>query len=117
MLKFTELETMNEPKSIIFDNVLLTKVMNFGALKYGPGKICQLLGYNDEQSDEFMKYFSDNQSELRIKYEQGVSIGDYNLDAELAKLGEKGDILAISTLGTRQYHRRMDELKKDLFDV
>lgn len=104
-------------KLIVYDNVLLTKVMNFGALKYGPYKICKLLGFTLEQTDEFLVHFADEQSDIRIKYEQGVSIGDYNLDAELAKLGESGDVLAISTLGTRQYHRKMDEMKKDLFGI
>jgi len=104
-------------ESIVFDKVILTKVVNFGALKYGPHQICKLLGLNQQQRDQFMVHFTNQESELRINYEKGVSIGEYNLDAELAKQGERGDVLSIMELGKRQYHRKMDELKKNLFGI
>jgi len=107
----------NQNSSIIFDKTLLIKVVNFGALKYGPHQICNLLGLNSFQKQEFLIQFNNEESELRIHYEKGLSIGEYNLDAELAKRGEKGDVFSIIELSKRQYHREMDEMIKDLFGI
>lgn len=107
----------NQNSSITFDKTLLIKVVNFGALKYGPHQICKLLGLNSVQKEEFMIHFNNVESELRIHYEKGLSIGEYNLDAELAKQGEKGDVFSIIELSKRQYHRKMDDMKSDLFGI
>jgi hypothetical protein len=39
--------------------------------------------------------------ELRVAYENGKAIGEYNIDVELIKQSEHGDVDAIETLAAR----------------
>jgi hypothetical protein len=50
-----------------------------------------------------------------VAYDNGRAIGEYNIDVELTKLAERGDIEAITTLAERSKERKMKDLKKDLF--
>lgn len=101
----------------MLDQSTLIKIRNYGALKYSPEKICNILAFHGEEKEHFLVEFEDMESQVRIFYEQGVAIGDYNIDAELAKQSEKGDILAIIELNKRQYYNNINRLKKDLFGV
>ncbi len=99
------------------DQSTLIKIRNYGALKYPPDKICSILGLNGDERERFLVEFEDLETQIRTFYEQGVAIGDYNIDAELAKKSEKGDVLAIMELQKRQYYSNISRLKKDLFGV
>ena len=99
------------------DQSTLIKIRNYGALKYTPEKICSILALHGDDKDRFLVEFDNQESDIRIFYEQGYAIGDYNIDAELAKKSEKGDIFAIVELGKRQYYNTVNRLKKDLFGV
>ena len=50
-------------------------------------------------------------------YTNGKSIGEYNIDAELAKQAEKGDVAAIETLERRKNDRIELDLRKQLLGV
>ena len=50
-------------------------------------------------------------------YENGRALGEYNIDAELAKKAEDGDIDAINTLEERKNLRVELDLRKQLFGV
>jgi hypothetical protein len=100
-----------------FDQSTLIKIRNYGALKYPPGKIVVILGLTEEEKTLFFNEFNKKDSELRRYYEQGVAIGDYNIDAELAKTAEKGDTNAIIELNYRQFYQRIDHLRNELFGV
>lgn len=99
------------------DQSSLIKIRNFGALKYTPERICKMLGLFGENAQRFLVEFQDDESEIRQFYDQGVAIGDYNIDAELAKQSEKGEILAIIELNNRQQRTRINTLKKELFGL
>lgn len=99
------------------DQSSLIKIRNYGALKYSPETICKMLGLFGEEADRFMVDFQNDQSPVRQFYDQGVAIGDYNIDAELAKQSEKGDILSIVELNNRQYRTKINNLKKELFGL
>jgi hypothetical protein len=99
------------------NEITLKKIINFGALKYSALKICKLLAFNREQTQLFLIDFENDASPIRINYDQGVAIGEYNVDAELAKQSEKGDIYSIQELDKRQYFRELDDLTKELFGV
>ena len=47
----------------------------------------------------------------------GNALGEYNIDAELAKKAETGDIEAITTLETRKQERTVKDLIDKLFGV
>jgi hypothetical protein len=50
-------------------------------------------------------------------YVNGCALGEYNIDVELAKQAEKGDIDAITTLESRKNLRVELDLRKELFGV
>lgn len=99
------------------DQSNLIKIRNYGALKYTPQQICRILGLSQDDSERFMVEFQDEESDIRKYYDQGVLFGDYNIDAELAKQSEKGDIMAIIQLQERQEKTKISRLKKDLFGI
>ena len=99
------------------DQSTLVKIRNYGALKFTADKICKILGLRGDDKEYFLVEFADPESDVSIFYEQGVAIGDYNIDAELAKKSEKGDVFAIVELSKRQYHNSINQLKKDLFGI
>jgi len=99
------------------DQSTLIKIRNYGALKYAPERICKMLGLFGEDSQRFLVEFEDEESQIRQFYDQGVAIGDYNIDAELAKQSEKGEILAIIQLQERQEKTKISTLKHELFGI
>ncbi len=99
------------------DQSSLIKIRNYGALKYAPERICKILGLFGEDSQRFIVEFQDEESQIRQFYDQGVAIGDYNIDAELAKQSEKGDIMSIMQLQERQEKTKISNLKNQLFGI
>ena len=99
------------------DQNTLSKIRNYGALKYTADRICTLLALDESEKEAFLQEYSDPQSQVRRYYDQGVAIGEYNADVELAKLGEKGDVLAIVELSRIQHKRRIDQTRHDLFGI
>ena len=99
------------------DQSSLIKIRNYGALKYSKERICKMLGLFGEDAQRFLVEFEDEESQIRQFYDQGVAIGDYNIDAELAKQSEKGEILAIIQLQDRQEKTKISTLKKELFGI
>lgn len=99
------------------DESLSDLVFQYAKMKYTPEKICVLLGLTKKQTTELLTRFEDPEDPVKRRYEQGKAICDYRMDKALEKAGARGNLLAIAELSTRQYHRRMDELKKELFDI
>jgi len=102
---------------MLIDQNTLIKIRNYGALKYTVDRIVVLLGVDPDEELKFVEEFQDPKSQVRRYYEQGVAIGEYNIDVELAKAGEKGDVLAIMEISKKQDHRRISGLRKELFGV
>ena len=102
---------------MILDQNTLNKIRNYGALKYTADRICTLLAIEAEEKNAFLQEWDDTNSQIRRYYSQGVAIGEYNQDVELAKLGEKGDVIAIVEMHRIQQKRRIDQTKTDLFGL
>jgi hypothetical protein len=102
---------------MILDQNTLNKIRNYGALKYTTDRICALLAIDGDEREAFMREWDDPASQLQRYYTQGVAIGEYNMDVELAKQGEKGDVIAISELQRIQQKRRIDQTKNELFGL
>jgi len=98
------------------DKSITSIVFRYGKMKYSAKKICDLLGLDQVQRAEFTLRFEDPNDEIHIKYHQGLAIGEYRMERLLEKEARKGNIFAITELGTRQYHRRINELKTELFE-
>jgi hypothetical protein len=102
---------------MLYDQSVLIKIRNYGALKYTKERIASILGLNAKDREQFYIDFEDPESEIREMWGQGVAIGDYNIDAELAKAAESGDTNSIIELSYRQYYQKVDQVKQDLFGV
>lgn len=93
------------------------KVRTFGALGYGADHIADLLGLHGKERLELTVRLSLAGDPLKVAYDNGRAIGEYNVDAELTKLAERGDIDAITTIAARSKERKLRDMKKDLFGV
>lgn len=93
------------------------RVRTFGALGYSPERICQLLHLNNKERLALLFRLSLQDDEYKKAYEEGRAIGEYNIDAELAKNAERGDIDAIELLESRKVARTEIDLRKTLFGV
>jgi len=99
------------------DQNTLMKIRNYGALKFSVEKMCRILRFFGDDKNNFIVEMKKPNSEVRTYYDQGAAIGDYNIDAELAKKAEKGDVLCIMELSRRQHNNQINQLKKDLFGI
>jgi hypothetical protein len=99
------------------DNTTLIKIKNFGALNYSPQRIADLLGCVGEQRRVLLVDFANDESEVAIHYKQGQGIGKYNIDAQLAKNAERGDVDAAQQLLVLRQTETVDNLKKELFGI
>lgn len=98
-------------------DIYIPKIRTFGAFGYDPERIADLLGLHGRKCTELIVRLSIPGDELRVAYDNGRAIGEYNIDVELTKLAERGDIDAITTLAERSKERKMKDLKKVLFGV
>ena len=95
----------------------VNQVRTFGALGYTPERICQLLGLQKNKRIALL-YRIDTLSDVYCEaYNQGRALGEYNIDAELAKKAEKGDIDAITLLEERKNERAEKDLRMELFGI
>lgn len=95
----------------------IPKIRTFGALGYDSERIANLLNLVGRERAEFIVRMSIHDDELRVAYENGKAIGEYNIDVELIKQSEHGDVDAIETLAARSKERKIKDMKKDLFGV
>lgn len=98
-------------------DIYIPKIRTFGAFGYDPERIADLLNLRGRVRSELIVRLSIPGDELRVAYDNGRAIGEYNIDVELTKLAERGDIDAITTLAERSKERKMKDLKKNLFGV
>ncbi|MCD7937862.1 MAG: hypothetical protein LUG98_13470 [Tannerellaceae bacterium] len=110
---------MSEPgKNILFiSEDYIPQVRSFGALGYTPERILILLNLTKQEKLALLCRITTPSDPYHEAYEQGKAIGQYNVDAELMKLAEKGDIDAIKTLSQRQQERIEQDQRKELFGI
>lgn len=107
---------------LILDNNILSdeyiqQVRTFGALSYTPERICQLLGLRGSKRMALMLRIEIPGDIYCEAYHQGRALGEYNIDAELAKKAEKGDTEAITLLEERKNERSEKDLRLKLFGI
>lgn len=102
---------------LIIGEEYISQVRAFGALGYSHTRICNLLSLPRKQKVALLARLTLPGDTYQVAYENGRAIGEYNIDAELAKQAEKGDISAIETLERRKNERTELDLRKQLFGV
>ena len=95
----------------------IPQVRTFGALGYTPERICKLLGLRGHKRVEFLLRMGIIGDAYCEAYRQGKALGEYNIDAELAKKAEDGEIESIKLLEARKNERVEKDLRNELFGI
>jgi len=69
----------------ILSDEYINQVRTFGALNYTPERICQLLGLRKTKRIALLYRIAMPGDVYCEAYQQGLALGEYNIDAELAK--------------------------------
>lgn len=109
----SELNFSNE----IISDEYVQQVRTFGALGYTPERICLLLGLKEKRRMSLLLRIAVPGDVYCEAYHQGRALGEYNIDAELAKKAEKGDTDAIALLEERKNERAAKDLRLKLFGI
>lgn len=104
-------------KAMIIGDEYVSQVRTFGALGYTPHRICSLLGLQGKEKMALSIRLALSGDVYYEAYRNGCALGEYNIDAELAKKAEIGDVAAIETLETRKEERIVKDLRKELFGI
>jgi hypothetical protein len=104
-------------KPILIGDEYISQVRSFGALGYTVKRICTLLSLTKEQRIALSMRMSLPGDIYYEAYQNGRAIGEYNIDAELSKKAELGDIDAITLLEERKNERVEIDLRQQLFGV
>lgn len=103
-------------QDMIGDDYVL-QVRTFGALGYTPDRICSLLKLDKKDSISLRLRIGLTGDVYNDAYQQGRYLGEYNIDAELAKKAERGDVEAVMLLEERKHDRQVKDLRFKLFGV
>lgn len=103
-------------KEILSDEYV-NQIRTFGALNYTPERICQLLGLKKTKREALLYRITLPGDIYFEAYQQGLALGEYNIDAELAKKAEKGDKDSITLLEERKNKRAEKDLRMKLFGI
>lgn len=103
-------------KEILSDEYV-NQIRTFGALNYTPERICQLLGLKKAKREALLYRITTPGDIYFEAYQQGLALGEYNIDAELAKKAEKGDKDSITLLEERKNERAEKDLRMKLFGI
>lgn len=103
-------------KEIISDEYV-NQVRTFGALSYTPERICELLALRNAKRIALLYRIAIPGDVYCEAYRQGLALGEYNIDAELAKKAEKGDNDSITLLEERKNVRAEKDLRMKLFGI
>lgn len=109
--------TSDVDKAILIGDEYVSQVRTFGALGYSSQRICSLLDLRGKEKIALTIRMSLPGDVYHDSYSNGRALGEYNIDAELAKRAESGEIDAITTLEQRKNDRVELDLRKELFGV
>lgn len=109
--------TSDVDNAVLIGDEYVSQVRTFGALGYSPHRICSLLGLRGKEKIALTIRLSLIGDVYYDAYRNGCALGEYNIDAELAKKAETGDISAIETLETRKQERIVKDLRNSLFGI
>ncbi len=109
--------TSDTDKAVLIGDEYVSQVRTFGDLGYTPHSICTLLGLRGKERTALTVRLLMPGDVYYDAYRNGCALGEYNIDAELAKKAETGDVSAIETLETRKQERTVQDLRNQLFGI
>lgn len=99
------------------DENTLKKIRDWAALGHTPGQIASLLGTPYRERDAFLDEFDRPDTKVFQYFMQGKAMMDYNVNAELARSAENGDVDAVTVLDVRKQNQKVSELLSNLFGI
>jgi hypothetical protein len=93
------------------------QIRSLGSLGYSPERIADLLGIPRHDRADFLCRLTTEDDPYHTAYASGFAIGQYNVDAELAKKAERGDEDCVKLLDERKKERYINGLKSKLFGI
>lgn len=93
------------------------RVFTCAVLGYSVDRISRLLGSSEAEVKQIAVRLITDGDELCESYRRGRATGEYNIDVEVAKQADQGDIDAIELRTKRAKERRVDDLKQELFGI
>ena len=93
----------------------IAQVRAFGSLGYSPDRIATMLSITGMKRTCLIMRITSPGDTYNTAYFNGKSIGEYNIDAELAKKAEKGEVDAIILQQQRKDERQELDLRRELF--
>ena len=109
--------TSDVDKITLLGDEYVSQVRTFGALGYSPERICNLLGLREKEKIALGIRIAIPGDAYYDAYRNGSALGEYNIDAELAKKAETGDVSAIEILEARKQERIVKDLRNKLFGI
>lgn len=102
---------------MIIDEQILKRIRDQGALGQTSSQIAALLRIPFAERDAFLDEFTRPDTKVYESYTNGKAMYDYNINVELARAAEKGDIDAITKLDERKQEQKSSELTSELFGI
>lgn len=99
------------------DENTLKKIRDYAAIGHTPGQIASLLRVSYREREMFLDEFTRIDTKVNQYYQEGIAMMDYNVNVELARAAEKGEIEAIEALDKRNQAQKVGELLADLFGI
>lgn len=94
-----------------------SQIRTFGAVGYSPERIANILNLKGHDREEFLIRITTENDPYYQAWINGQAIGEWNIDAELAKAAEKGDTDAIELQSDRARARQIKDLRLKMFGV
>lgn len=104
-------------KAALIGDEYVSQVRAYGALGYTPQRICSLLELRGKERLALSVRIGLPGDIYYDAYHNGLATGEYNIDTELMKMAESGDIDAVHMLEERRNQRIELDLRKQLFGV
>lgn len=101
----------------IIGDEYVNKVRTYASLGYTPNRICRLLSLSKKEGLQLVLRMSIAGDAYHDAFVNGQMIGEYNIDVEIAKKAEVGDLDAIELLEERKNKKVELDTRKELFGV
>jgi hypothetical protein len=85
-----------------------------GAINYSLKRVALYLGFRTE---DVMKEYQDEESDLRYHYERGQLIAQADIDLEVMKSAKDGNLTATQIYKRSEKQNRLNNLKNELFGI
>lgn len=89
-------------------------IERMGAINYSIKRIALYLGFN---TNDVMKEYQDEESDLRYHYERGQLMAQTDIDTEVMKSAKDGNLTATQIYKRSEKQNRLNNLKNELFGI